>query len=78
MSVEVSISHWGQFDVGFYFLPKSKPAPRVFYRRDLGTFWSWRDDLSDLGGDYLVAALANLAAKSGAQKPQLGANRHTF
>jgi hypothetical protein len=29
---------------------------QVFYHRDFGTFWSFRADLSDLGGPYLSAA----------------------
>lgn len=41
---------------------------RVFYSRDLGQFWSRREDLSDLAGPYLAAALANLAAKGRAPK----------
>ena len=37
---------------------------RVFYDKDLGSFTSFKADLSDLGGPYLEAALANIAAKA--------------
>jgi hypothetical protein len=34
-----------------------RERPRVFYCPALGWFWSYKADLSDLGGIYLATAL---------------------
>ncbi|WP_316397296.1 hypothetical protein [Bradyrhizobium sp. 33ap4] len=49
--------------------------PLMFYRRDLGTFMSMRpDDLSDLAGEWLVAAVENFRAK-GREAPRAALDR---
>jgi len=42
---------------------EKKQLPQVFYRSDVGSFWSKHSDLSDLDGIYLDAAIEYLRAK---------------